>query len=230
MERKLNIRIRKDFDAIKSIINQAKYLDSGASKEAYIKDGICYKIPIGYEELDSNSFTTFVEYPYTLKEYEDFIDHTVSYYHESLVWSVGQIIFEIIIWEHLKELEGQGYDISGFAAIKDYYIDCNGIPVIEQEYVYRDKDMTIDLDIPCGQVFRDQNKDTLDALAEMGFMLTDLRGGNMAYDNNDKLKCFDFGISSDSVIYDYDTYDNCNSNYSSDYYSKDEECEISIDF
>ena len=229
MERKLNIRVRKDFDVFKSVLNTATYIDSGASKQAYLKDGICYKIPIGYEELSSDSFTTFVEYPYELEDYERFIYDTVSYYHESLVWSIGQIVFEIIVWEHLKELEGQGYDISGFAAIKDYYIDCNGIPVIEQEFIYRDKEIDRDLPCVCGETFRENNRKTLDALADMGFELTDLRGGNMAYNNDGVLKCFDFGISSGSAIYDYDTYDSC-CNGDSYYYDDEQEEEEEIDF
>ncbi len=214
MKKKLNIRVRKDFDVFKSILNQAKYLDSGASKQAYVKDNVCYKIPVGYKELNSDCFTTFVDYPYTLDDFNHFLDYTVCEYNEAMVWPIGQMVFEIIIWEHLKELETQGYDISGFAAIKDYYIDCNGIPVIEQEYVcpstkYFDKYV-------CSADFEDQNKDVLDALEQLGFSLNDIRQGNMAYNENGILKLFDFGISAGSSIYDYNDYDSCYS-YNDDY-------------
>ena len=218
MEKTLNIKIREDVDLIKAT-EYMSFLDCGASKSAFKKDDLCYKLPIGYEELNEYSFTKSCEYPTSIKDFNDFINNTVAYYNEAMVWSIGQIIFEIIIWENLKELEKEGYDISGFAAIKDYYIDKNGIPVIIQEYIetpeeYHNKDYSsVD--------FEDQNKDVLDALDERGFTLVDIRRGNMAYNQEGKLKLFDFGISRGSSIYDYDPYDEYN-RYNSTYYS--DEC------
>ena len=220
MEKKLNIRVRKDVDIYEGILKYADFLDCGASKSAFVKSGTCWKVPIGYEELESDSFTLSCEYPYECKDFNPFIHNIVANEHPELVWSIGQIIFEIMVWEHLKELEAMGYDISGFARIKDYYLDKNGIPVIEQEYIHCSLDVTKEKPYPSGDFFIAQNSKVLDALADMGFMLTDLRSGNMGYNEEGKLKCFDFGISRGNAIYDYYSYDNYNydSDNSDDYY------------
>lgn len=204
MKKKLNIEVREDIDIIK-ITDYTSFVDCGASKSVFQKDGLCYKLPIGYEELNEYSFTKSCTYPTSVKAFNDFLDNTVAHYNRAMVWSIGQIIFEIIIWENLKELEKEGYDISGFAAIKDYYIDRNGIPVIIQEYIepsdeYRYKRYY-------STDFENQNRDVLDALARRGFTLTDIRSSNMSYNQDGVLKLFDFGISKDSSIFNYQPYD-----------------------
>ena len=213
MERKLVFRVREDIDARK-IMDEAEFLDCGASKYGYAKGETCYKIPLGYEEIDMG--TKELHYPYEATDYRKFIDDLCDY-HEGLVWSIGQIVFEIMVWEHLVELEKQGYDISGFARIKDYYLDRNGVPIIEQEFIHNTSGN--DYGWPRGWDFMEKNKKTLDALADMGFDLTDLRDGNIAYNSDGVLVCYDFGISHGSPIYDYDTYDSYNGRgYSDSYY------------
>ena len=198
----MKIRYREDFDVWAQLKNSS-YISSGASKETYEKDGICYKIPLGNGLLDCDSFTAKdLEIPDTFDEFNRFIDTVVYENTPSLVWSLGQIFFEVLIWNKLKELEKQGYDISGFAEIKDFYIDKNGIPVIEQEFV---KDCGNKACV--GHFFRDKNHEVLYALEELGFILTDFRGENLATIENGEIKCFDFGMSEDSHIYNYDTYD-----------------------
>ncbi len=205
MEKKLNIRVREDFD-IQEFLKDAKFIDCGASKSAFVKNGICYKIPIGYEELDSNAFTKTCEYPYEDEDFAYFVDNTIAAEYPELVWSIGQIIYEIMVWEHLKELEAKDYDISCFAAIKDYYIDKQGIPVIEQEFVHCSPETLFHLPHYNGDLFEQEHSSLLHALSDMGFSLRDIRSGNMAYNEDGILKCFDFGISSFSPIENYDTY------------------------
>ena len=218
MEKKLVFKVRDDIDVYNDILRYTNFLDCGASKSAFAKDETCWKVPIGYEELDSTSFTKTCEYPYEYKDFNNFIYNTVAEYHPELVWSIGQIVFEVMVWEHLKELEQMGYDISGFARISDYYVDKNGVPVIVQEYVHCDAETRSKLPSVTAALFDEQNKTVLNALEDMGFALTDIRSGNMGYNQEGKLKCFDFGISHGNAIYDYDTYnDYCSGSYNSYY-------------
>lgn len=206
MEKKLDIRVREDFD-IMEFLKDAQFLDCGASKSAFVKNGICYKVPIGYEELDSRAFTKTCEYPFEDHDFNYFINQVVACEIPELVWSIGQIIYEIMVWKHLKQLEEMGYDISCFAAIKDYYIDKQGIPVIEQEYVHCDPETLFHLPQYNGCLFEQEHSKLLGALSDMGFSLRDIRSGNMGYNQDGILKCFDFGISSYSPIENYDTYE-----------------------
>ena len=229
MERELKIRYRADFDVNREIICKAGYIDSGASKAAYKLNDTCYKLPIGDGVLDSTSFTVNTKYPYEMKDFDRFIESTVAYYHPELVWSIGQIVLEIMVWEHLLELEKQGYDISGFARIKDYYIDCNGVPVIEQEYVCCPYERREELGLSYWNAsdWAEKNRKTLDALSDMGFDLTDIGSHNMSFDYNGNIKVFDFGLSKNSLLYSYETYDSYNSySYDSYYdsYNSDDSC------
>lgn len=217
MEKKLNIRVREDVDIYEGVLRHGNFLDCGASKSAFEWNGTCIKLPIGYEELESNPFTLNCEYPYEYEDFNPFIHQVVANEHPELVWSIGQIIFEIMVWEHLKELEAMGYDISGFARIKDYYLDKNGIPVIEQEFISCSLNVTRSMPCPSGTLFMEQNSKVLNALEDMDFYLTDLRSGNMGYTEEGKLKCFDFGISNGSAIYKYDSYENYGYNSDDDY-------------
>jgi len=222
MKKELKIRVREDLCIETDILKNARFVDCGASKSTFVIGETCYKIPIGYELLDSNSFTKICKYPYECDDFDFFIHNVVAEECPELVWSIGQIIFEIMVWEHLKELEQLGYDISGFAEIKDYYIDKNGIPVIEQEFIHSTPEITKDKPYVSGALFNKQNRRTLAALEDMDFCLTDLRDGNMAYNMEGKLKCFDFGISNGNAIYNYDSYEEWNS-YHNSYYNSDED-------
>lgn len=220
MEKKLVFKVRDDIDVYNDILKNCDFLDCGASKSAFadVKHNLCYKVPIGYEELDSTSFTKTCDYPYEDCDFSYFINNVVANEHPELVWSIGQIVYEVMVWEHLKELEQLGYDISGFAAIKDYFIDKNGIPVIVQEFVHCSHEMIAALPSYTGDTFTQKHSSLLSALSDMGFCLRDIRWGNMAYNEEGILKCFDFGISEYSAIENYDTYDSyCNYSESYDY-------------
>ena len=197
--KELKFRVREDFDICKQLMmNNAKFLDAGCSKEGWVLDNLVYKIPLGYDDFKGpDAFTKKLVFPYEDIDFDAFINN-IAYEHEDLVWSIGQIVYEVMVWEHLKELQLQGYDISGFAAIEDYFLDRNGIPVIVQEYVHHSVDNTrcFAMDLP--YIFQEENKDILNALTDMKFPLEDFRRGNMEYDNNGKIKCFDFGISYNS--------------------------------
>ena len=198
--KELKFRVREDFDVEKMLHDNCKahFLDAGASKEGWELDGLVYKIPLGYNELYGNDvFTKTIKYPYENIDFDAFINQ-VGVEHEELVWSIGQIVYEVMVWEHLKELEAQGYDISGFAAIVDYFLDTNGVPVIVQEYVHHSVDNARCFAMDITYIFQEENKDILNALADMYFPLEDFRRGNMEYDNSGKIKCFDFGISYNS--------------------------------
>jgi len=207
MKRVLDIRVRNDIDIYADVLKDARFLDCGASKTAYVKGETCYKVPIGYEELDSKSFTMSCIYPYEYEDFTHFIDYVVANENPALVWSIGQIVFEIMVWQHLLELKDMGYDISCFAEIKDFYIDKNGVPVIEQEFVHCSPEKVRELPYLDRYEFEDKNKSVLSALDDMGFCLTDIREGNMGYSEDGTIKCFDFGISSGSTLYNYDPYD-----------------------
>jgi len=206
MEKTLNFRVREDVSIYDDILPNTKYIGEGCSKTTYAKDDLIYKLPIGYGVLDATSFTTTCEYPYEYEDFASFIENTVAYDHPELVWSIGQIVFEVMVWEHLKQLEAEGFDISGFAEIKDYFVDKNGVPVIVQEYCHCDDELRSTLPDYNGDIFEQKNCKTLEALREMGFYLRDIRYGNIGYNKDGILKCFDFGISDDNPIENYDPY------------------------
>ena len=121
----------------------------------------------------------------------------------------------------MVELEKKGYDLSGFARIKDYYIDKNGILVIEQEYVHHNSEVFVEC---YSYDFYEANKSILDALKNQGFELSDLSAWNMTYNDNKEIKCFDFGLSRGSYLYSYDTYeDYCCYSGSYNSYNEDED-------
>lgn len=218
MEKVIKIRQRDDID-IYRIMSDAHFEGSGTSKEAFEKDNIIYKVPQGADEFYPDCFATKIDFPYEMEDFEEFVN-IVFDNHEGLVWSLGQFAIEIMVWEHLKELEKQGYDISGFAAIKDYYFDKNGIIVIEQEYVTHEPGLMFN-----GwksDVFKEENKSTLGALLDMGFELSDLSNFNLEYNNDLKVKCFDFGLSKNNILFDYDTYEDYCNYGSRDDYDEDE--------
>ena len=220
MEKKLKIRQRDDFD-INKIISEADFLGSGASKLAYAYCGDCYKIPQGADEFFSGCFATTMDFPYEMEDFQTFVD-TVAENHEGLVWSLGQFAIELMVWEHLKELEKKGYDISGFARIKDYFFDKNGILVIIQELVEHSPNTKLE-GYKC-DIFKDENKKQLDALTDMGFEVSDLSSWNLDYNDDLKVKCFDFGLSKNNILYEYDTYeDYCSYSGSYNSYYENEE-------
>lgn len=192
---------------IEDIIERAEYLGCGASKEAYLKNGIVYKVPRGRFLLEQGGFGSRLNYPSTNEEINQFLE-VVSEYDDALVWPLGQFATEIIIWKAIQQLREEGLRIDCFAEIKDYYLDSNGVIVIEQE------DMSEDW-------FYDDYEEEFDELEEEIYLLNtvlferfniklrDFRTGNCGLNKEGKLKLFDFGISTTTDLDSYDGYSGC---------------------
>ena len=202
------MKIRKEKRNIEEILSGAKYLGSGASKEAYEKDGVVYKVPRGRYLLQEGGFGEHLPYPNTIDEVDNFLEE-VNSYEPALVWPLGQFATELVIWEAIKQLEKEGLEINCFARILDYYLDRQGVPVIVQESTeayWIDREDEADL--------WNQMKTELNLLRPIleerfNIILRDIRDGNCGYLNN-KLKLFDFGISVTTSLDDYGSYSDCN--------------------
>lgn len=202
----------KDINILE-FLKDAKFLGNGASKEAYLKNGIVYKIPRGsnrivrsaewykklhYPELGFDNLSTFADEVYC--------------YDESMVWPLGQFVTEIIIWNVLKALEiTKQVSLKNFARILNYYKDKNGIIVIEQEYT-----TPLPNDYHFGKILK-QMKDLGKQLCDLtNIEIRDYREDNFGIGTDGIPKLFDFGLSSgnpldyfsgysDAYDYDYDS-------------------------
>lgn len=206
MKRLKDVKL-KEIDIMKEIKGW-NFLGEGASKIGYGKKDKVIKIPVGHHEMDENTPNYLLD---NMDEMDDLVEQIVNY-NESLVWSIGQFAMEVYVWEKLLELEKEGYDISGFARIIDYYQDINGYFVIEQE-------LSDDLDSVCD--ISDEWDDFIESLDEVrgelrrrwNIDLRDIREGNCGYLNG-RIVCFDLGLSS-GALYDYSAY---NDYHGDDYY------------
>ena len=187
---------------VEDILKGTEYLGSGASKEVYRKGNKVIKVPRGRYILQEGGFGKHFDYPKSMNEVDDFLIK-VDIFEPAMVWPLGQFAIEIIIWEVLQELKEKGENIDCFAKITDYYLDKNGVPVIEQELA--DDAPNID--------YKEAEKilfDEIDALAPMlkdeyNIVLRDVRSGNCGFVGN-KLKLFDFGISTTTSLDDYGSF------------------------
>lgn len=219
------MEIRKINKSIEEIIGGATYLGNGASKEAYSKNGVVYKVPRGRYIIQNGEFGDKLTYPDTIDEVDDFLEEVDSY-DPSLVWPLGQFATELIVWNALLQLEREGYDLKYFARIKDYYLDKNGVIVIEQEEAndLYDRDNEEDE----WEEFR-KEIDNLSTILEERFniALRDIREGNCGYTNKG-IKLFDFGISTTTSLDSYGSYSDFSDCSESEYYSYDD-CHESTD-
>lgn len=179
-----------------------EYIGSGASKKAYLKcdTNTIIKIPKGVDYMPD--YFTY-KFPNNLDELDSIlfdIHETVS---EAFVWSIGQFIGEICVWNALCELEKRGVKAKQyFAEIKNVYIDINNIIFIEQEYV------------PYAASFEEEEfLNSKLALLEKfliknNIVFRDISGANVGLTKGGKVKVFDYGLPSDA-LYDYDSYDEC---------------------
>ena len=204
------MRIRKINKTIGELIQGAEWLGEGASKETFGKGDIVYKVPRGRYLIEEGGFGFNLNYPSTMEEMNEFL-REVDEYEFRLVWPLGQFAMEIIIWETLKEIEEEGYDISCFARIKDYYFDKNGVLVIEQERCDEEWVETWSEDFSKLEEEIDRLSPVLE---EYGIKLRDIRSGNCGYING-KIKLFDFGLSSNTDIDYYGSYSDYGSSSSS---------------
>lgn len=183
----------------------AKFLGSGASKEAYLKDNIVYKIPRGRYNIlvDKNNFNDIYFPEYDINELEKFVEEVYNL-NTSMVWVLGQFASEIIIWNSLKKLEKQGLNINRFGKIIDYYKDKNGIIVIEQENLTYSKDNIKDEEYK--KLYKELYKISDILRDNFGISLSDIRSGNCGSTYNNELKIFDFGLSEGSPLEEYGSY------------------------
>lgn len=214
------MKIRQINKSIDEILCGATYLGQGASKEAYKKDGIVYKVPRG-RYLVENLGGIATSFPDTMEEISGFL---YSIYNEvpQLVWPLGQFAIELIVWNAFQELISEGLEINCIAEIKDYYFDKNGVIIIEQELA---SDELLDCEVYESLVSDMETE--LEALRPIlneryQIELCDVRGGNYGVINN-KMKVFDFGLSSGSGLFDYGSYsEECDDSWEDEYESSDE--------
>ena len=120
------------------------------------------------------------------------------------------------------ELISEGLEINCIAEIKDYYFDKNGVIVIEQELA---SDELLDCEVYESLVSDMETE--LEALRPIlneryQIELCDVRGANYGVINN-KMKVFDFGLSSGSGLFDYGSYsEECDDSWEDEYESSDE--------
>lgn len=197
------MEIRKINKTIDEILKGAEYIGCGASKEAYVKDGIVYKIPRGRYLIERNELNLY--FPDFMDDVNDFLGEIYEE-EEALVWPIGQFAIELIIWEAIQDLEEAGLDISCFARIKDYYFDANGVIVIEQELTEEMGDFEEDEFEELWSNFQTELK-ALEPILEEEYnvVLRDVRSGNCGFKDG-RIKLFDFGISITTQLDSYGSY------------------------
>lgn len=197
------MEIRKINKTVDEILKGAEYIGCGASKEAYVKDGIVYKIPRGRYLIERNELNLY--FPVFMDDVNDFLGEIYEE-EEALVWPIGQFAIELIIWEAIQDLEKAGLDISCFARIKDYYFDANGVIVIEQELTEEMGDFEEDKFEELWSDFQTELK-ALEPILEEEYnvVLRDVRSGNCGFKDG-RIKLFDFGISITTQLDSYGSY------------------------
>lgn len=197
------MEIRKINKTVDEILKGAEYIGCGASKEAYVKDGIVYKIPRGRYLIERNELNLY--FPDFMDDVNDFLGEIYEE-EEALVWPIGQFAIELIVWEAIQDLEEAGLDISCFARIKDYYFDANGVIVIEQELTEEMGDFEEDEFEELWSNFQTELK-ALEPILEEEYnvVLRDVRSGNCGFKDG-RIKLFDFGISITTQLDSYGSY------------------------
>ena len=204
------MEIRKINKTVDEILKGAEYIGCGASKEAYVKDGIVYKIPRGRYLIERNELNLY--FPDFMDDVNDFLEEIYEE-EEALVWPIGQFAIELIIWKAIQDLEEAGLDISCFARIKDYYFDVNGVIVIEQELTEEIGDFEEDEFEELWSDFQTELK-ALEPILEEEYnvVLRDVRSGNCGFKNG-RIKLFDFGISITTQLDNYGSYSDYEDTY-----------------
>ena len=197
------MEIRKINKTVDEILKGAEYIGSGASKQAYVKDGIVYKIPRGRYLIERNELN--LRFPDFMDDVNDFLGEIYEE-EEALVWPIGQFAIELIIWEAIQSLERKGLNIDCFAKIKDYYFDANGVIVIEQELTEEMGDFEEDEFDELWSDFQTELK-ALEPILEEEYnvVLRDVRSGNCGFKDG-RIKLFDFGISITTQLDSYGSY------------------------
>ena len=197
------MEIRKINKTVDEILKGAEYIGCGASKEAYVKDGIVIKIGRGRYLIGRNELNP--RFPDFMDDLNDFLGEIYEE-EEALVWPIGQFAIELIIWEAIQSLERKGLNIDCFAKIKDYYFDANGVIVIEQELTEEMGDFEEDEFDELWSDFQTELK-ALEPILEEEYnvVLRDVRSGNCGFKDG-RIKLFDFGISITTQLDSYGSY------------------------
>ena len=198
----LDLKI-KDFSIEKRLIG-CEYLGAGASKEAYYdkENDVVVKVPRGRSIIAESGIGKKIEYADNIDDLDSMLEEiSQGWGEECLVWPLGQFVTEVIVWNALKDLEEEGWDISNFAAIKEVYLDRNGVIVIEQEPVMRDVDST------ALEVLEEDLCDLFTKLEDdYNIVLRDIRTENAGRTEDGTIKIFDYGISTTTSLDDYGSY------------------------
>lgn len=197
------MKIKMINKSVNELIQGAEYLGCGASKEAYAKNGVVYKVPRGRYLIENTDIA--LNFPETIEEVDLFLDD-VYCKMEQMVWPLGQFAIELIIWNAIQQLEKEGLQIDCFARITDYYLDKNGVIVIEQELT---KDFNGDNE-DYDELFSNMTTELelLEPILKERFniKLRDVRSGNCGVGADGKLKLYDFGISTTTMLDSYGGY------------------------
>lgn len=211
------MEIRRIDKTINEILKGSEYLGCGASKEAYAKNGIVYKVPRGRYLLEDNKILENLTYPNTMEEVNRFLSNVEAHYPQ-LVWPLGQFAIELLVWEAIQQLEQEGIAINCIAKIKDYYFDTTGVLVIEQEETtnyYDSKFVETDDEggeVPCCESsYWEEMEEELNYLAPVleerfNIKLRDITSYNCGMGEDKRMKLFDFGISSSTNLDYYGSY------------------------
>lgn len=211
------MEIRRIDKTINEILKGSEYLGCGASKEAYAKNRIVYKVPRGRYLLEDNKILENLTYPNTMEEVNGFLSNVEAHYPQ-LVWPLGQFAIELLVWEAIQQLEQEGIAINCIAKIKDYYFDATGVLVIEQEETtnyYNSEFVETDDErekVPCCESsYWEEMKEELDYLAPVleerfNIKLRDITSYNCGMGEDKRMKLFDFGISSSTNLDYYGSY------------------------
>jgi hypothetical protein len=205
------------FEIVKS---NYRYVSVGSSKEVYREsnhDDVVIKIPRALDDCYGlNDGTISIRKPNNISDVDDMLLEIQEQSCEGMVWPIGQLLVEVFVWEKIKELEQEGYDISCFAALKDYYFDKKGVPVIIQEQVERR--------YPNSEEWEQFSKKfdiIYEALAsKYDIHLDDVREGNVGFSSDGEPKLYDFGMIND-MFYNYSDYDT----YAEDCAEYEESCD-----
>lgn len=207
------MEIRKVDFSIEDRIANCQYLGSGASKVAYYdkEKNVVIKVPLGRECIPRGATYRLLN---NIKELADELSYIYFEMSVRLVWSIGQFLTELLVWESVCAADRKGIEGKElFAAITDYYVDRDGVIVIEQESAPEVVDQyeaseLIDM--------LDEMKDYLEM--HDNIVLRDINGFNMGKNSKGEVKLFDFGLGSDD-LYKYDCY----SDYDYEYNNYEEE-------
>lgn len=213
------MELKKVEYTVQTILKGSEYLGEGASKEAYVKNGIVYKVPRGRYIITQNVDSYIgLKYPTKMSEVDDFL-MVVADTDEAMVWPLGQFAIELIVWNAIQQLRSEGLEINCFAEIKDYYMTADGVIVIEQELANG-----ADVEYYHNEEAEEQMSDLITELnllkpilaERFDIKLRDIREGNCGQVDG-RMKLFDFGISTSTQLDSYGSY----SSYTEDSYSEE---------